>query len=220
MRWWYFQPLYLIYRYQIKEKAQKERTETIKINYKSMIANTSAIWQQLHIPPSNYHLLATQQHTYKKDKLLMKKVWEFCGKEAEKWTSSRKRTWRHKVQKTRQKNKRGDRKGDLLKWQPWDSRQGGGRGDQTPLASLQGVRRMKTTGMILVQQCSVELLGNSSLVEWTWLFTGLRRSSPEDGVQVPDWGGCCQEQCCAIAAHDCGARTGSPASSTTQCNQQ
>ena len=43
---WYRRPFRLIYRYQIKEKKEKEkRNGQIKILYKCIMANTSAIWQ-------------------------------------------------------------------------------------------------------------------------------------------------------------------------------
>ena len=48
---------------------------------------------KLHIPPTNYQLLAAQQEPYKKAQPLTKNIWEFSGKKSGEWTISRKMTW-------------------------------------------------------------------------------------------------------------------------------
>ena len=43
--------------------------------HKCIMANTSAIYgSKLHIPPTNYHLLAAQQEPYKKAYLLTENI--------------------------------------------------------------------------------------------------------------------------------------------------
>ena len=65
---------------------------------------------KLHIPPTNYPLLAAQQEPYEKAQLLMKNIWVFWKKSQEngplaKWLD-------RKSKRTGQKNKSGDRKGE------------------------------------------------------------------------------------------------------------
>ena len=61
----------------------------------------------LHIPPTNLLLLAAKQEPYKKAYLLKKNIEEFYGKSLEERTS-RQTKYDRKVNRTRQKNKRGD----------------------------------------------------------------------------------------------------------------
>ena len=67
---WYHQPFCLIHRYQIKEKYKKRNGQTqheIKncyINAPRQIPGPYG--SKLHIPPTNYHLLAAQKEPYKK----------------------------------------------------------------------------------------------------------------------------------------------------------
>ena len=57
------------------------------------MANTSAIWQQAHIPPTICHLLAAQQEPYKKSLTLNGKMLKnFLEMKSEEWTISRKVT--------------------------------------------------------------------------------------------------------------------------------
>ena len=56
------------------------------------MANTSATWQQAHIPPTNYHLLATQEEPYKKSLTLNEKYLSFLEKKLGEWNISRKMT--------------------------------------------------------------------------------------------------------------------------------
>ena len=63
---------------------------------------------KLHIPPTNYHLLAAQQEPYKKAQLLTKNMWEFSGKKsqengplAEKWQDRKSKRTRQKTQERR-----------------------------------------------------------------------------------------------------------------------
>ena len=63
----------------------------------------------LHIPLTNFLLLAAKQESYKKAYLLMNNIEEFSGKSSEKGPAGRKR-YDRKGNRTRQKNKRGDSK--------------------------------------------------------------------------------------------------------------
>ena len=64
----------------------------------------------LHIPPTNLLLLAAKQEPYKKAYLLTKNTEEFSGKSLEERTSRQKKDKTERLNRTRQKNKRGDSK--------------------------------------------------------------------------------------------------------------
>ena len=70
----------------------------------------------LHIPPTNYHLLTAQQKPYKKEYLLRKNtgkiIWRKRKRKATKNGPLAERWQDKKSNKTWQKNKREDRKGD------------------------------------------------------------------------------------------------------------
>ena len=61
----------------------------------------------LHIPSTSLLLLGAKQEPYKKAYLLKKNIEEFYGKSLEERTS-RQTKYDRKVNRTRQKNKRGD----------------------------------------------------------------------------------------------------------------
>ena len=63
----------------------------------------------LHIPPTNFYLLAAKQNPYQKAYLLTKNIQEFFWKSSEEWTCRQKKI-KQKSNRTRQKNKRGDSK--------------------------------------------------------------------------------------------------------------
>ena len=74
----YRRPFRLIYRYHVKEKYKKRNRQT---QYKILKCYINAYWQipvpygsKLHIPPTNYHLLAAQQEPYKKAYPLTKNI--------------------------------------------------------------------------------------------------------------------------------------------------
>ena len=67
---------------------------------------------KLHIPPTNYHLLAARQEPYKKAKPLTKNIWEFSGKKSQENGPLAVKRLDGKSKRTRQKNKRRDRKGE------------------------------------------------------------------------------------------------------------
>ena len=91
---WYHGPFHL----------SVDRNNKIKeSSHKCTMVNASVIWQQA--AHTTYYLLAAQQ-------LLFKNVWKFSGKSQEKGPLAEKLQDR-KSKRTRQKNKRGDRKGDL-----------------------------------------------------------------------------------------------------------
>ena len=56
---------------------------TNKQNHKRIMANTSAIWHMLHVPLTNYHLLAAKQEPYQKACLFMKILKKFLEKSGE-----------------------------------------------------------------------------------------------------------------------------------------
>ena len=65
----------------------------------------------LHMPPTNLPLLTAKQELHKKAYLLTKNIEEFSEKSSGEWTSRQKRKKKDKKSnRTRQKNKRGDRK--------------------------------------------------------------------------------------------------------------
>ena len=70
----------------------------------------------LHIPLTNYHLLAAKQESYQKAYLLTKNIKEFCGEKSQENSSvGRKYIYIYIFKDTnrrgsRQKNKRGDSK--------------------------------------------------------------------------------------------------------------
>ena len=67
---------------------------------------------KLHIPPTNYHLLAAQQEPYKKAYPLTKNIWEFSGEKkvrrteplAEKWQDRKSKRTRQKKQERKSQN--------------------------------------------------------------------------------------------------------------------
>ena len=73
------------------DKSNKE----LKISYKCITANTSAIWQHAAHNTDQLILLAAKQETYKKAYLLMKNIEEFSGKSLEE-RASRQKTIRQK----------------------------------------------------------------------------------------------------------------------------
>ena len=67
------------------------------------MANTNPYGSKLHIPPSSYHLLATQQKVYKKGSF-EKAVGEFCGKKSQENGPLVEKLQDRKNKWTRQKN--------------------------------------------------------------------------------------------------------------------
>ena len=72
-----------------------DRNKTLTKNktkkYKCIMANTSAIRSMMHIPPTNYHLLAAKEEPYQKAHLLMKNIEEFSWKMSGEWASRHKK---------------------------------------------------------------------------------------------------------------------------------
>ena len=63
---WYRRPFRLIYRYQVKDKYKKGMDRHIFLNVNAQWQMPMLYGSKLHIPPTNYHLLAVQQEPYKK----------------------------------------------------------------------------------------------------------------------------------------------------------
>ena len=76
---WYRRSFRLIDRYQVKEKYKQgmERNNIKKILYINAYSQIPVSYgSKLHIPPTNYHLLAAQQEPYKKSLTLKEDFFE------------------------------------------------------------------------------------------------------------------------------------------------
>ena len=68
---------------------RSNKKKNIKIAYKCITANTSAIWQ--HAPHTTDQFISLKQEPYKKAYLLTKNIEEFSGKRSGEWTRRQKK---------------------------------------------------------------------------------------------------------------------------------
>ena len=108
-----------------------------------IIANTSVIWQHAAHTTDQPASPTAKQEPYKKAHLLTKNTEEFSGKTSEERNSRQKKRYDRKSNRTRQKNKRGNRKVESND-SPEIPEGGGGRHQTSPT---------KTTDVSVTHAC-------------------------------------------------------------------
>ena len=115
---------------------------------------------KLHIPPTNYHLLAAQQEPYKKSLITLNEkclrvFWREQSQEngplAEKWQD-------RKSKRTRQRKQERQERG--IKWQPWYSRQEGPLRHPRPSFGGQSSNKLKKATNIQTQNKQNRIINN------------------------------------------------------------
>ena len=77
----------LIYRYREKKKYKKGMARIFLFYLNAQWPVPVPFGSMLHIPPTNYHLLAAKQEPFQKAFLLTKNTEDFSGKMSEEWAS-------------------------------------------------------------------------------------------------------------------------------------